>query len=253
MSLRKMILPATVAGLFGVAAWGAWGYWHGGAEKLPLPTQSQGPGPGKTAAAPKSPAAKAPQTPPGRAAVATVPAPPSYLYIKYLPDAPESAGGAADGAVSPGNDLGTPHPFPAARLRVSSKGDRGDDAIAAMLFSDDPKEAMDKNWTGDRYYFSINFQQLPGFKRLEDRLDGAQWVYTASETEHEENGNGIFLHGDQIHLEPISMWVQIEGKAPNLLVKLGGMFLQYDTADPDAKPKRCQVQGILAPRVEIKG
>ena len=121
-----------------------------------------------------------------------------------------------------------------------------------MLFSDDPKEAMDKAWAGDRYYFAIHFQQMTGFKRVEDRLDGAQWVYTASDTEHEENGNGIYLHGDQMHLEPVYMSVQVEGQAPNLLVKLAGVFLQYDMSDSNAKPRRCQVRGILAPRVEIK-
>ena len=249
LSLRKTLISTALAGLFGAAAWATLGCWRGegGSPSTPSNPDRRAPG---TTPPPKPQALKLPQTlPTGAAAVA--PALPSYLYLKYLPDDLTSAGESNPAAApaAPAADFGTPHQFPAARLRVSGKGD---DGVTALLFSDDPKEAMDKDWTGDRYYFAMNLQPMAEARRLEDRLNGAQWGFTASASEREENRNGLFLHGDQMHLEPVQVWVQLEGQAPNVQVKIAGEFLQYDTSDPNAKPKRCQVMGILAPRVEIK-
>ena len=118
-----------------------------------------------------------------------------------------------------------------------------------LFCSPTTQEAINKDWAGDRYYFSLALQQPLG----EDKsLDGRDWYCTSSLSEREETGNGIFLHGDQYHLEPVQAIVHFEGLAPHLLVKIAGQFLQYDTANPNSPPKRCQVSGVLAPRVEYK-
>jgi hypothetical protein len=167
---------------------------------------------------------------------------PSYLYIKYLPDNPN----AADESPAPANDFGAPQQFPPARLHISG---RPDEPATALLFSDDPKEAINKDWAGDRYYFSMGIQQPLG---PDKQLDGIEWRFIASRSEKEESGNGIFLHGDQYHLEPVQALVHFEGMAPHMLVKIAGEFLQYDTTNPNAPPKRCVVTGVLAPLVENK-
>jgi hypothetical protein len=136
--------------------------------------------------------------------------------------------------------------FPPARLHISGKVD---EPVTALLFSDDPKEAINKDWAGDRYYFSMPLAQLAGDDR---QLDGVEWPFIASTSDKEETGNGIFLHGDQFHLEPVQARVRFEGMAPHLLVRLAGEFLQYDTSNPNAPPKRCLVTGVLAPLVENK-
>ena len=62
MLLRKAVFSTLFAGVVGVAAWGTWGYWHGGAVTLPLPTQAPNPTVARTAAAPKPHAVKTPQS-----------------------------------------------------------------------------------------------------------------------------------------------------------------------------------------------
>ena len=157
---------------------------------------------------------------------------PSYLYFNY------------DHAPTSPQDLGNARQFPPARLRVTG---HGDEAGVALLFSDDPKEAIGHDWQGDRYYFSMTLQQPVADSH---QLDGMSWEFTASSSEREENANGIFLHGDQFHLEPISMQVHFSGQAPQLLVWISGEFVEYDTTNPNAEPRHCWVTGRVAPRVE---
>jgi len=241
-SMSKFILSIAALGAVGLGVWATCGLMRDGSGGPPLPGTTENPAV-TSASSPKSPEMKQPQTRPAHPTAVAVAEQPSFLYIKYLPDNPN----AADQADAPRpNDFGTATQFPPARLRVSGKAD---EQVTALLFSDDPKEAIDKDWAGDRYYFSMTLQQPVG----EDKnLDGLDWFFIASPSEKEETGNGIFLHGDQFHLEPVQARVHFDGQAPHLLVRIVGEFLQYDTTNPNAPPKRCQVTGVLAPRVENK-
>lgn len=167
--------------------------------------------------------------------VATAPAPmqPSFLYLKYIPDPDDSSATNDTVPVATADDLGSAQCFPAARLRITGH----DESLTALLFSDDPKEAIAKGWNGDRYYFRMPLQQGVDAKHI----DGAEWLYTTSPTDKEETGNGVFLGGDRMHLEPISMRVGFEGSGPNIVVRISGQFLLFDTSDTTAKPKWVQV------------
>lgn len=244
-SMKKLILSVVGLGVVGVGVWAASDFLRdGGAGGPPLPGSTAGPSVATAPISAKPREMKLPDTRPvPPAATVAAAQQPSYLYIKYLPDDSK----AADDSDAPrANDFGTPVQFPPARLHVSSKAD---EPPSVLLFSDDPKEAINKDWAGDRYYFSMAFQQPIGDDR---QLDGVDWPFTASSSEKEETGNGIFLHGDQYHLEPVQAIVHFEGVAPHMLVKVAGQFLQYDTANPNAPPKRCAVTGVLAPLVENK-
>jgi hypothetical protein len=239
--MNKVLLSVVGLGLVGIGIWAGPGFFRDNAGGPPLPgTAVDAPVVAGNSAG-KAPEMSLPATRPAPAVVVAAQQP-SFLYIKYLPDNP----GGADDAGAPANDFGTPFQFPPARLHMTGKPD---EPVTALVFSDDPKEAMEKDWAGDRYYFSMTLQTTVGDDR---QLDGLDWIYSASLTEKEETGNGIFLHGDQYHLEPVQARVHFDGQAPHLLVKIAGEFLQYDTTNPNSPPKRCQVTGVLAPRVETK-
>jgi len=175
----------------------------------------------------------------------------AYLYFEWAdnqnpadasPDVLQSA--AAQGA----NGWGRPLQFPPARLRLVAKGD---EPVTALLFSDDPKEAINKDWAGDRFYLQFPLQHVTDAQKV----DGAEWWYQASASEHEESANGIFMKGDRFHFEPFNVRVRLEGKPINgggISVQIAGQFFMYDTANPNTPPRLINVRGILLPKVETR-
>jgi len=171
---------------------------------------------------------------------------PRLMSFLYFADPQPPPDGQGEDSANSANTWGTPRQFPPARLRLRGGGD---EPVTALLFSDDPKGAIDKNWAGDRYYFEM---KLPAADLM--RLDGIQWAYQipSAQADREESPNGIYLQGDRYHLEPANVLVRFEGRAPNMTVWMGGIFLQYDSQDPGAPPKQVLVRGVLVPKVDTK-
>jgi hypothetical protein len=208
-------------------------------------------------------AGKAPANNPRPPAVATAPPPvftaqpttnpalpqQSYLFFQYSNGDGQDALGAAlaAGAEDPNataTQWGIPKAFPQARLMLT---DKKDGPVTARLFSDDPEEALSQKWSGDRYYLEMRLQA-----ESIAHLDGERWGVTASAGEIPETTNGIYLKGDRYHLVPVDVVVTFEGQAPNIKVRLDGHFLQTDSTEPMASPKKVFVQGVVMPRVETK-
>lgn len=143
---------------------------------------------------------------------------PSFLYIKEVPDPRKSQTtevAPADPAV-----WGPTVQFARARLSIVGKGGH---ALSAVLFSDDPKEALKDNWTGDRYLFRMPL-------RINDRkaIDGYRYRWTNSLEGADETDSGIFLRGDSEHIEPVDLDVQFVVDGSTVKVWLGGLFKQFD-------------------------
>jgi hypothetical protein len=164
-----------------------------------------------------------------------VAAAPSYLFLKEVPDPRKSQAGG--GAADDPNDFGKSVEFPRARLRLTGKGGHN---VVALLYSDDPKEALKGNWAGDRYYFRMPLQ-------ISDRrqIDGTQYRMVADLDGTEESGNGVFLKGDQDHLEPVDLWVIFETQGPRTVASIGGLFKLSDADAPGGEPRWFQVKGIV--------
>ena len=160
----------------------------------------------------------------------------SYLYFSYP--------GRVTATGQPIENI--PVRFPGARLHLTAKEG---EPVRAMLFSDDPKEAISRDWAGDRYYFDVklNTDSL-------EQVDGARWVKTSSAAaeDRDESGNGVFLKGDRVQLDPANVIVIVDGKLPQVQVTVSGEFLQYDANSPASPPQRVVVQGVLMPRVVTK-
>jgi hypothetical protein len=116
--------------------------------------------------------------------------------------------------------------FPPAKLRVRQK--RAGDPVVAVLFSDDPKAAIDDNYTGNSYYLEMTLDIAnPG-----DLAQGV-WTYKSPTSERANSTNGIFLDGTHVQLQPLEVRVEFEQRGNEIGVMLQGHFLQFDANDPN--------------------
>ena len=163
----------------------------------------------------------------------------SYLFFKEVPDPTQSQ----EGAVVDPSDYGDKIAFPRARIRLSGKGETH---LTAYLYSDDPKEAIRRNWQGHRYSF-----RMPLRVASADHLDEADYRLKVNFVGADETSNGVYLTGDRFHLEPIDLSVRFESVGPKLVrLYIGGLFKQFDTTEVDAEPRWFHVRGIVDAAVD---
>jgi hypothetical protein len=118
--------------------------------------------------------------------------------------------------------------FPAAKLRVSNS----DGKVTALLFSDDPRDAIDEKYTGNSFYFEMDLD-------IADPTEIAQagWHFTAESNDRADTPYGVFLEGHRRQLQPLDVKVDfdaVEGN-PNLTtVWMSGKFLVIEVQDAGA-------------------
>jgi hypothetical protein len=136
-----------------------------------------------------------------------------------------------------------PREFPPARLVVESRNNK----TVALLMSDDPKEAIDDDYTGNSYYLEITFDEE--LDTIKDRV----WVYQAHSADNLDSPHGIFLEGNRKELQPFDMKVQFQAARKNDpagtpdVIWLSGTFYQTDTRDSKNPPRLVAVTG----RIEV--
>lgn len=146
---------------------------------------------------------------------------------------------------------GEPYEFPPAKLWLKRTGNR----VRARLLSDDPPEALDRNWSGDSFYFEMDMElsageQIASHNTDDPRvagqvtaadLEAAEWIFR-SESSDRTPTNGIFL-GSASHLQPISVNVLFDHVDENtVMVTLEGLFADFDPARPSEMTARRQVR-----------
>ena len=139
---------------------------------------------------------------------------------------------------------GRPAQFPPARLRLT----RNDDGVRALLYSDDPKNAVSPDYRGNSFYFDVPL-------RIADVRDvaGAEYFYKAKSSEAEDDSpNGIFLNGMRTHLQPQDVVIRFDGEAPRVVAKLTGRFLVVHTNEHPTPGQFAAVTGTLFTTVEVK-
>ena len=135
--------------------------------------------------------------------------------------------------------------FPSARLRLT----RTEEGVRALLFSNDPKEAISANYRGNSYYFDMPLK-IAG---PEDIADG-EYAYKAPSSESaEESPDGIFLNGMRTHLQPQDIAITFEGEPNKVIARLAGRFLVINTTGETAPSQFAAVTGTLFMTAEVKG
>lgn len=116
--------------------------------------------------------------------------------------------------------------FPPARLRVRQK--HAGDPVTAVLFSDDPKTAIDDNYAGNSYYLEMALDVAGP-----DELGQAIWTYKSPTSARMNSTNGIFLDGTRVQIQPLEVRVEFEPRREGMGVLLRGHFLMFDGNDPN--------------------
>ncbi|HEX8914522.1 MAG TPA: hypothetical protein VF796_19390, partial [Humisphaera sp.] len=164
----------------------------------------------------------------------------SYLYLREIAAPRWSGDELILNDVQNLEEVGEKVAFPGARLKLTH---RGNESLVALLFSNDPKDALKATWQGDRYYF-----RMPLRVRDPKALDASPYRLRVSRDQTEETTEGVFLAGDRYQLEPIDLSVTFSRRSdvPGMWsIWVGGVFKQRDTSDVTADPKWYIVKGEL--------
>lgn len=144
---------------------------------------------------------------------------------------------------------GVPHEFPPAKLYLK----RTTAGVRARLLSDDPPEALERDWRGDSFFFEMDLElpgqqlasvddgELSGNVTAKD-LEAAEWTFRSETSDRSPTRSGIFL-GGRSHLQPISVSVLFdEVDETTVMVTLEGLFADFDLARPTEMTARRQVR-----------
>ena len=132
--------------------------------------------------------------------------------------------------------------FPGARLQIT----RRDEKNVAVLFSNDPPEAIRPNYTGNSYYLEMPIEVEPA------ELVSDEWVYKAPNSEQTDTPNGIFLDGMRVHLQPMDVRVSFEGDLSGMTVMMQGFFLAFRNDERDTAGEMITVSAKLPVVPEVK-
>ena len=111
--------------------------------------------------------------------------------------------------------------FPPARMRLESDGQH----VVALLYSDDPREAIKSNYTGNSFYLRMVLDiEVP------EKLADANWSYTAPSAGDREADSpyGIFLGGRKIALQPYKVAARFKSEGEATTALLRGHFQVLD-------------------------
>jgi hypothetical protein len=134
--------------------------------------------------------------------------------------------------------------FPAARLRLESDGQR----LVALLFSDDPKDALRDNYTGNSFYLRFDLD-VDSASQLAD----ATWHYTAPSSGNSDSDSpyGIYLGGRKMQLQPYDFRGRFKcGDEGTELLMSGQFKILNDTAEHGGPAQMVPVTADVPVRVE---
>jgi len=131
--------------------------------------------------------------------------------------------------------------FPAARLKLEDDGSR----IIALLFSDDPPQAIKDDYAGNSFYL----QMVLDIADVKD-LPTAVWVHKSRSSEYQDSPYGIYLNGRKIQIQPYDARATFT-VADSTTVHLSGQCLLWNSADSTGLPQMVLVSGDLPVAVQL--
>ncbi|MGH7177398.1 MAG: hypothetical protein ACREJC_08465, partial [Tepidisphaeraceae bacterium] len=137
-----------------------------------------------------------------------------------------------------------PFVFPLAKLAVQES----DGKVLALLFSDDPRDAISDKYTGNSFYLEMELD-VPDAKDFASAI----WQFKAPSSDWEDSPYGIFLDGHRRRLAPKDVKVQFEPAGPNLTtVYVSGQFLMLGVNDPVESARVVPVVARLQAATKVK-
>src|SRR5687767_441155 len=108
---------------------------------------------------------------------------------------------------------GTEYKFPAARLVVQHT----DPELSLLLFSDEPRAALAKDYAGNRYHLELNLA-VPDLATF----TSAEYTQKAASMAIVESPFGIFIDGDKRQLQPHDIRVLVLKQGEDVTLHLQG-------------------------------
>ncbi len=135
--------------------------------------------------------------------------------------------------------------FPSARLRLT----KTEEGVRALLYSNDPKEAISANYKGNSFNFDIPLK----IADPHDIADAEYYFQSPTSEAEEESPNGIFLNGIRgTQLQPQDVVIKFDGDSPKVTARIAGRFLVV-SADANSAPGQfVPVTGTLFMTAEVK-
>ena len=153
-----------------------------------------------------------------------------------------SAPATTTAAISVINVNGHATVFPAARLRLEQQDDR----VIALLFSDDPRDALKDNYTGNSFYLRMELDITDP-----KEIARSEWHYQApSAAQREDSPYGIYLTGRKVQLQPFDVRARFKLSGAGTTVLISGQFEVIGEAGDRRDPQVIPVAAELATSAE---
>jgi hypothetical protein len=134
--------------------------------------------------------------------------------------------------------------FPSARIVVKTK----DDQLSALMYSDDPPNAIEDKYAGNSFYLEMTGLDLPDT----GKLAGAVWNYRAPNSERIDTVSGIFLEGRHQHLQPFDVRVEFRSDVTPIQLLVGGSFLMFDNENDQQPGRLVNVRAELSADIKVR-
>lgn len=134
--------------------------------------------------------------------------------------------------------------FPPAKLRVGSS----DGKVIALLYSDDPKDALKDQYAGNSFYFQMALD-ADEVKNFAD----SDWRFKATSNEQTDSPYGIFLDGHRKQLQPVEVGITFEpAGADETLITISGKFLLVNVDDATQPSRLVQLLAEFNAKTVLK-
>jgi hypothetical protein len=172
---------------------------------------------------------------PAQEAAATAPmVEPATQPAATLPSAPPIAMRIEDRAVE----------FPSAILRIGTS----DDKVVALLYTNDPKDALKDQYAGNSFYFQMELD----VEEMKDFAD-SDWRFKSTSSEKGDTPYGIFLDGHRQQLQPVDVKISFEpAGGDQTLVSISGQFLLVHVDDASQPSKVVQLLAEFPAKTVLK-
>lgn len=135
--------------------------------------------------------------------------------------------------------------FPPAKLRVGTS----DGKVVALLYTDDPKDAIKNEYAGNSFYFQMQLD-ADEVKNFAD----SDWRFKADSHEQTDSPYGIFLDGHRKQLQPIDVAVSFEpAGGDQTLISISGKFLLINVEDASQPTRLVQLLAEFTGKTVVKG
>jgi hypothetical protein len=143
------------------------------------------------------------------------------------------------GETANAGDPGFLYEFPRARLHINH------DDKTATLYTDDPKTAINPDYTGNSYYLVIPLKGDEPFN-----LDGYHWEYRAFGSQHQDSAEGVFRGGQRFHYQPTALRIDFKVEGARVLVAVNGEFSRFDLQQSNEVGLPVSVNGVVSATVD---